>query len=85
MGALRAHIDAVNQHHLLGTGIDFKLASSSGPSSSQAARETGFQSLTVSLCQVSSATTISITYNVVRETVSRYIQNLNIIPLIGSL
>ncbi|BDA43290.1 probable thiosulfate sulfurtransferase/rhodanese-like domain-containing protein at N-terminal half [Coccomyxa sp. Obi] len=51
MAALRAHIDAVHQHHLLGTGIDFKLASSSGPSSTQAARETGFQSLTVSMCQ----------------------------------
>lgn len=52
MAALRAHVEAVQQHPMLGSDIDFKLAISEGPSSAQAARETNFQSLAVSLCQV---------------------------------
>ncbi len=59
MAALRDHIAGVERHALLGTGIDFKLASSPGPSSSQAARETGFDSLAVTICQVTSLLTSS--------------------------
>lgn len=52
MAALEAHIGAVKGHKLLGHDIDFKLARSPGPRSSQAAEETGFTSLSVSLCKV---------------------------------
>ena len=52
MAALHEHIAAVQQHPLLGTDIDFKLAVSPGPRSAQATAETGFSTLTVSLCKV---------------------------------
>ena len=77
MAALRAHIDAVHQHHLLGSDIDFKLASSPGPSSTQAARETGFQSLTVSICQVSSPATMDLLSPIWCENLGEGMQNLD--------
>ena len=46
------HITAVQQHPLLGADIDFKLAPSPGPRSPEAAAETGFTSLAVTLCKV---------------------------------
>ena len=52
MHDLHAHIAAVRQHPLLGADIDFKLAPSRGPRSSEAAAETGFTSLAVTLCKV---------------------------------
>lgn len=52
MAALEAHIKAVRAHSLLGNEIDFKLAPSSGPRSPQAAEETGFTCLSVTLCKV---------------------------------
>lgn len=52
MPALQTHIDAVKKHSLLGHDIDFKLAASPGPRSPQAAQESGFTSLSVTLCKV---------------------------------
>ena len=53
LASLRIHIKAVRCHELFGDDIDFKLAASSGAASDQAAAETGFKSLSVSICEVS--------------------------------
>ena len=54
LGALREHIRAVRFHKLFGDDIDFKLAASDGAASDQAALETRFNALTVSVCEVNS-------------------------------
>ncbi|KAK9828526.1 hypothetical protein WJX72_000594 [[Myrmecia] bisecta] len=52
MDHLNQHIAAVRAHPLLGSkATDFKLAPSAGPLSSQALRESGFDSLSVTLCK----------------------------------
>ena len=56
LDSLRAHINAVRCHDLFGDAIDFKLAASHGAASEQAASETGFKSLSVSICEVTSPT-----------------------------
>lgn len=57
LGALREHIRAVRSHELFGDDIDFKLAASDGAASDQAALETRFYALTVSVCEVISGLT----------------------------
>ena len=52
LDSLHAHITAVRCHDLFGDDIDFKLAASRGPASEQAVSETGFGSLSVSICEV---------------------------------
>lgn len=52
LSALREHIQAVRSHELFGDDIDFKLAASSGAASVQAAIETGFTALSVTVCEV---------------------------------
>ena len=54
INSLHAHIKAVRCHKLFGDDIDFKLAASLGAASEQAASETGFKSLSVSICEVRS-------------------------------
>ena len=54
LDSLHAHIKAVRGHDLFGDDIDFKLAASQGAASEQAASETGFKSLSVSICEVTS-------------------------------
>ena len=58
--SLHDHIRAVRCHDQFGDDIDFKLAESQGASSEQAASETGFRSLSVSVCEVTNPS-ISIT------------------------
>lgn len=50
--ALLEHIDAVKGHPAFGTGIDFKLARSTGPLNAASKRETGFDGLQVAMCKV---------------------------------
>ena len=59
LDSLHAHITAVRCHDLFGDDIDFKLAVSRGAASRQAMSETGFESLSVSICEVSSPTPLT--------------------------
>ena len=52
LGALQEHVRAVRSHDLFGDDIDFKLAASNGAASDQAASETHFDALAVSVCEV---------------------------------
>ena len=51
--ALEQHVQQVEGHAVFADrAIDFKLTASAGPASPEAARETGFQTLSVALCKV---------------------------------
>ena len=52
LASLEEHIALATAHPLLGAGIDYKLAPSQGPTTPQAAQESGFNALSVTLCKV---------------------------------
>ena len=52
LASLSEHIALATDHPLLGGEIDYKLALSPGPRSLQAAQESGFTMLSVTLCKV---------------------------------